>query len=494
MSQAYILAVDQSTQGTKAMLLDGQGAFILRRDLPHRQLISERGWVGHDVSEIAENIFRVCAMVIRDSGIDAGAIAAVAVTNQRESVCVWEADSGTPINESIVWQCSRAAELCDRVSTPEVQKLAKERTGLPLSPFFSGPKVSWLLENTPGAREKAEKGLLRLGTMDTWTIWQMTNGAVHKTDTSNASRTQLFDIHTLRWDEDLCALYGIPQSMLPQVESSDALFGETDLRGLLPRAVPIHADIGDSNGVLFSHFCTEPGDAMCGFGTGSSVMINTGREPVASQNGMNTSIGWRVGGESVYILEGVANNSGSVITWLKDSAGLIDDPRETAALAKQAAPLDRTYMVPSFTGYGAPYWRSEARAAFLGMSRVTGRAELVRAALESVAYQIIDLVLCAGKDSGLPLRELRVAGGPTRNDYLMQFVSDILRCDVVVAAHEELSGIGSAYIAGLSMGMYDHETLRKNARGTVFSPQMDAAQAQERLDGWHHAVESVLGY
>ncbi len=494
MKRAYILAVDQSTQGTKALLLDEKGTFLLRRDVPHCQLVNDRGWVGHDAMEIADNIFKACAMVISDSGADPSDIAAIAVTNQRESVCVWEADTGRPVCESIVWQCNRAGELCARLDSPALRRLVKDRSGLQFSPFFSAPKVGWVLENIPEAREKAQNGMLRLGTMDTWTIWQMTNGAAHKTDASNASRTQLFNIHTQCWDEELCRIYGIPQSMLPQVCDSDAMYGETDLRGLLPHAVPIHAALGDSHGVMFSHFCTENGDVMCGYGTGSCVLMNTGSKVVTSHSGMNATVAWRIGGQTVYALEGVANYSGAVVTWLKDNAQLIGDPAETAALARQAAPMDRTYMVPAFTGIGAPHWKADATAAFLGMSRLTGRAELVKAALESVAYQIADLVLCAGQDNGSDIRELRVAGGPTKNDYMMQFESDILNCDVVVAEHEELSGIGSAYIAGLAMGMYDYDTLRRSRKSTVFSPAMEEQRRQECLTGWKNAVETTLRY
>lgn len=494
MGKSYILAVDQSTQGTKALLLDEQGRFLLRRDVPHRQLINDRGWVGHDALEIAGNLPRVCRMVIEDSGAAPGDIVGVAVTNQRESVCVWDADTGQPVSHSVVWQCNRAASLCDRLDSPGLRQAIQEKTGLQFSPFFSAPKVGWILENIPGAAEKARQGRLRLGTMDTWTMWQMTHGAVHKTDASNASRTQLFNIHTQRWDDELCRVFGIPPSMLPQVCDSNALYGETDLWGLLPHRVPIHAAVGDSHGVMFSHFCTEPGDAMCGFGTGSCVLLNTGNAPVTSHSGMNTTVAWRTGGDTVYALEGVANYSGAVVTWLKDNAGLIDDPAATSALAYSANTGDRTYMVPAFTGIGAPHWRSDATAAFLGMTRLTGRAELVRAALESVAYQIADLIFCAQQDSGTPLRELRVAGGPTRNEYLMQFESDILGCPVVVARHEELSGIGSAYMAGLAMGLYDHDALRRINASTIFTPQMSQPRRQACLSGWKHAVETVLHY
>lgn len=494
MRKRYILAIDQSTQGTKAMLLDEQGTFLLRRDIPHRQLINDRGWVGHDLEEIAANIFRVCARVIADSGIQAGEVAAVAVTNQRESVGVWDRATGKPVCESIVWQCNRAMELCARLTTPELEGMVREKTGLYLSPFFSAPKVAWILEHVPGVKERAVRGELCMGTMDTWTMWTLTGGAVHRTDTSNASRTQLFNINTMEWDEELCALYGIPMSCLPEVCDSDALYGYTDVGGLLPSPVPIHAAVGDSHGVMFSHGCTEVGDAMCGYGTGSAVLVNVGRKPILSQKGLNTTVAWSSNGKTLYAMEGVVNYSGAVVTWLKDDAHLVASAGQTAELAARANPADRTYMVPAFTGIGAPHWRPDATAAYVGMSRLTGQAELVRAALESVAYQIADLVLPAMEEAGVMARELRVAGGPANNPYLMQFQSDILNRPVVIPEHEELSGIGSAYLAGLAMGIYDYDALMGRRKATVYQPGMSHEERRERLDGWKHALEVVLKY
>lgn len=494
MEKRYILAIDQSTQGTKAMLLDEQGNFLLRRDIPHRQLINDRGWVGHDMKEIAANVFSVCAQVIKDSGIEPGTVAAVAVTNQRESVGMWDRITGEPVCESIVWQCNRATELCERLTTPETERMVREKTGLHLSPFFSAPKVAWILENVPGTRERAERGELCLGTMDTWTIWQLTDGTIHKTDASNASRTQLFNINTMEWDEELCALYGIPRRCLPEVCDSDAFYGETDLGGLLPHPVPIHADLGDSHGVMFSHGCTEVGDAMCGYGTGSAVLVNIGEKPILSTKGLNTTVAWRSKGKTLYAMEGVVNYSGAVVTWLKGNARLAASAGETSDLALRADPADRTYMVPAFTGIGAPHWQPEATAAYVGMTRLTGQAELVRAALDSVAYQIADLVLPAVEEICTVTKELRVAGGPANNPYLMQFQSDILNCPIVIPEHEELSGIGSAYLAGIAMGMYDYESLMKQRKTTVYQPKMPANVREERLNGWKHALEVVLKY
>jgi len=490
----YVLSIDQSTQGTKAILLDGQGRFLLRCDVPHRQLIHERGWVGHDATEIAGNIFLVAKEVIERSGVEPERIAAVAVANQRESVAVWDRASSEPVCESIVWQCNRAADLCRALSDPCTEKMVREKTGLRMSPFFSASKLAWILQNVPGTREKARRGELCIGTMDTWTIWNLTGKRIHKTDASNASRTQLFNIRTQQWDEDLCRLFDIPMSCLPEVADSDAYYGETDLGGLLPHTVPIHAAVGDSHGVMFSHGSIHYGDTMCGFGTGSCVMMNTGGTPLFSKSGINTTVAWRCGGKTAYALEGVVNYSGAVVTWLKDNAHLAENPGQTERLAQQANPADRTYMVPAFTGIGAPYWNPEATAAYLGMTRLTGQAELVRAALESVAYQIADLVFAFKEETGTTPKEFRVAGGPTHNAFLMQFQSDIVNCPVVIPEHEELSGIGAAYLAGIAMGLYDYETLMQQQKTTVFHPQMEEQLRCEKLAGWKHALQVALQY
>ena len=492
--KSYILSIDQSTQGTKAMLVDENGAFLLRRDIPHRQLVSPEGWVGHDATEIADNIFRVCEKVLHDSGIDPAAVIAVAVTNQRESVAVWDRKTGDPVCESIVWQCNRAAELCERLADSRTPALIREKTGLNYSPFFSAPKVAWILENIPGVRERAERGELCLGTMDSWTIWQLTDGRSHFTDTSNANRTMLYNIQTGTWDESLCRFFGIPESMLPDVLDSDALFGKTDLRGLLPHEVPIHAAVGDSNAIVVSHGCIRQGDALCGYGTGSAVIVNVGHKPINVTNGANMTTLYSSQGRAVFGMEGVINYSGAVVTWLTKNAGLAENAAQTSAMAFAANPQDKTYMVPAFTGIGAPHWKPNATAAYVGMTRLTGQNELVRAALESVAYQIADLVLPAGERLGVPARELRVAGGPSRNAYLMQFQSDILGCPVVVPEYEELSGIGSAYLAGMAMGLFDLETVLKQQKTTVFQPKMSEEERQERLLGWKHALDVVFQY
>lgn len=492
MEKAYILAIDQSTQGTKAVLLDEQARFLLRRDLPHRQHITAQGWVGHDALEIAANIRLVVKLLLEDSQVPPKAIAAVAVTNQRESVAVWDRETGEPVCESIVWQCNRAAELCRKIETAGQYPQIRQRTGLVPSPFFSAGKVAWILENIPGARQRALDGKLCMGTMDTWTIWQLTQGRSHRTDCSNASRTQLFNIHTLQWDETLCDIFGIPMSMLPQVCDSDGEFGETDLFGLLPRAVPIHCAIGDSHAALFAHGCLEPGSCMAGHGTGTCIMLNIGDQVPQSQNGINTTLAWRIGGQAVYALEGVVNYAGAVTTWMKDSLGLVSTAGETEALCLQAHPEDHTYLVPAFTGIGAPYWDDGAQACFVGMSRLTGRKELVRAGIESIGYQVADIVRAMEADAGLRVSEVRMAGGPANNGYLMQFQSDIMAVPTVLGKHEELVAIGAGQIAGMAMGLYDSEMLAKTRQSRYYYPAMEEQTRQQKIAGWLQAVSKAL--
>lgn len=492
MEKKYVIAIDQSTQGTKAIMLDDQARFLLRRDLPHRQHISPQGWVGHDALEIAANIRQVVKNLLVDSDVAPEAIAAVAVTNQRESVAVWNRETGIPVCESIVWQCNRASELCRRIEEKGLYPFIRSRTGLMPSPFFSAGKVAWILENTPGTRELAEAGKLCMGTMDTWTIWQLTGGAVHMTDCSNASRTQLFNIHTMTWDEELCRIFGIPMSMLPQIGDSDGVYGSTDLFGLLPEAVPIHCAIGDSHAALFAHGCLEPGSCMAGHGTGTCIMMNIGQQLLESKHGVNTALAWKIGGKAVYALEGVVNYAGAVTTWLKDSVGLVSTPAQTEPLCYEANPSDHTYLVPAFTGIGAPYWDDGAQACFVGMSRLTGRAELVRAGIESIGYQVADIVRAMEADAGFGVKEVRMAGGPANNRYLMQFQSDIMAVPTVLGKHEELVAIGAGQIAGLAMGIYDMQMIEKNRKIQYFYPAMDEATRDEKIRGWINAVGKAL--
>lgn len=491
MSEQYILSIDQSTQGTKALLFDGQGTLIKRGDKSHRQIINEKGWVSHDPEEIYQNTIAVVKQLLAESGIDRSQIIGVGISNQRETSLAWDKITGKPIAEAIVWQCARAAEICERVEKQGVSEEIRKKTGMNLSPYFPASKIAWLLENVAGAKEKAKAEQLCHGTIDSYLIYRLTNGISYKTDYSNASRTQLFNIFTLKWDEEICGLFGINPKNLPEVCDSDANFGETDFDGALPKPVPIHGVLGDSHGSLFGQGCLAPGMIKSTYGTGSSIMMNIGTKPVLSSHGVVTSLAWSMGGKVNYVLEGNLNYTGAVITWLKDDLKLIQSPKETQGLANEASSDDSLFLVPAFSGLGAPYWDSHAKAALVGMTRTTGKAEVVRAALECIAYQITDIVTAMSQDAKVNVDELRVDGGPTGNEYLMQFQSDIADAIVQVPDAEELSGIGAAYAAGLALGMWDASIFQRLKR-KKYIPEMDDKIRTEKYCGWKKAVASVL--
>ena len=489
MKNKYIISIDQSTQGTKAILLDTLGNLVMRRDIAHRQIINDFGWVGHDASEISRNIFAVTKTLVEDSQINPACVEAVAIANQRETVAVWNRETGIPICEAIVWQCNRATEIYQNIEQQGYYPTIQERTGLVPSPFFSAGKITWILKNIPGAMELADAGKLCAGTMDSWVIWNLTGGKNHKTDVSNASRTQLFNIHSMQWDEMLGRIFEIPLDILPEVCDTNSCFGETDLGGILPAPVPIRCAIGDNHGALFAHGCLEKGSCMAGHGTGTCIMMNLSDEVKQSVHGVNTTVAWRLDGKTCYALEGVVNYAGAVVTWLKDSVQIIQTAGETEALCNVANQADRTYLVPAFTGIGAPYWENDAEACIVGMSRLTGRNELVKAGIESIGYQVADILQAMIADAGFKATEIRMAGGPTNNNYLMQFQSDIMDIPVALGKHEELVAVGAGYIAGLAMGLYNVETLEKNRRLQYYYPKMDSLQRECKMEGWHAAVE-----
>lgn len=479
----YILSIDQSTSGTKALLLDEAGALAGRADLPHQQKIDENGWVSHDPMEIYKNTISVVKNLLNEQNIDKAEIAAIGISNQRETALVWDRKTGLPVADAVVWQCGRAQPICDRL-TGHAGTIRK-KTGLRLSPYFPAAKWTWILENTPGL----EGGSLCCGTIDAWLVYKLTGQ--FKTDYSNASRTQLFNIHTLSWDGDLCGLFGIEPAMLPEVCMSDSLFGKTDIEGMLPQKIPLYGVLGDSHGALFGQGCVEPGMIKATYGTGSSVMMNVGGMPVDAGDAVVTSLAWGMGGKVDYVLEGNINYTGSVIKWVADDLGLLQSSKEAGRVAAAANPEDSAYLVPAFTGLGAPYWKSNARAVICGMGRGTGRAEIVKAAEESIAYQISDVVSCMREGSGMEISALRVDGGPTRDQYLMQFQSNILNIPVAVPEREELSGIGAAYCAGIAAGVYPKD-ISARTRRAVYSPQKDAVWREKRLSGWKNAVKLLL--
>ncbi len=488
---SYILSVDQSTQGTKALLFDPAGKLICRRDVAHEQIINEKGWVSHDPVEIYRNTVEAVRLVLDASGVDPAQIAALGISNQRETSVCWEKAAGKPIANAIVWQCGRAKELCQRVIDAGWGEKVHKATGIPVSPFFPASKFAWLVENTPGAKEMAAHHQLCFGTIDTWLIYCLTGGKSYKTDYSNASRTQLFNIHTLSWDEEICSAFGLNARDLPQLTASDDCFGHTNIGGVLPKQVPICGVLGDSHAALFGQDCLKPGMAKATYGTGSSIMMNIGSTPIESRNGLVTSLAWKYQGQVQYVMEGNLNYTGAVIRWIEKDLGLAK-ASETQALAESANQDDTTYLVPAFTGLGAPYWDNDAKALICGITRLTGKAELVKAGLECIAYQITDIVKAMERDTDMKLTRLRVDGGPTRNGYLMQFQSDLLDAQVCIPSSEELSGIGAAFMAGICVGVYTEAVL--SAMGhTVFMPAMNAAVRQKKYAGWQDAVRTATG-
>ena len=493
MSTFYILGVDQSTQGTKAVLFDEAGKLIGRCDLPHKQIISEKNWVSHDPEEIYRNVVSVCKQVVEKTGIDKNRIVCMGIDNQRETTVGWDRKSGLPVGNAIVWQCSRAKDLCDRIGVDSTAGNAiSEKTGLKLSPYYPAAKMAWMIENLPSLSDQIQKHTLALGTVDSWVIYKLTHGASFKTDFSNASRTQLFNIKKLEWDSDLCSIFNIPSDALPEVCDSDSVFGYTDLEGYLEKPIPIRGVLGDSHGALFGHNCLSEGSIKTTYGTGSSVMLNTGHEPFFSKHGLSTSLAWKVKGKVSYVLEGNINYTGAVISWLKDNLGLIRSASEASELAIAADKHDKTYIIPAFSGLGAPWWRDDTHALISGMSRTTGKNEIVKAASECAAYQINDVVEAMRKDTGLNIPQMCVDGGPTRDRYLMQFQSDITDINIRIPDAEELSVIGASYLAGISAGLYDASGVYSAISYSGYQPKMDSEVRSEKLAGWNRAIKMLL--
>lgn len=491
MESAYVIGLDQSTQGTKAVLLDEKGSILEKAFMEHKQIISPGGWVSHDGEEIYTNCLRVIEDLLRKAQVPAEKIRALGISNQRETTIAWDRETGESAAPAIVWQCARAKEITDGFRDPVFLEKVRYATGIPLSPYFPAAKAAWLLRHSLQVRELAEKGRLCLGTMDSFLVFKMTGGKIFRTDFSNASRTQLFNLHTLTWDKELCRAFGIPGEALPEVEYSDGDFGATDLEGLLPFPVPIRGVMGDSHAALFGQGCTEPGMAKVTYGTGSSIMMNIGDRFKESMNGLATSLAWGRGGRVSYVLEGNINYAGAVITWMQKDLGLFENARETSSMAREANSADRTCLVPAFSGLGAPYWRDGACAILSGMSRTTGRKEIVKAGLCSIAFQVTDIVKAMSGDALLPLSELRADGGPTANDFLMQFQSDIACVKLKVREAPELSAMGAAFMAGIEQGVYKEEILREDRHIKTYFPAMTDREREEKYRNWKQAVEKA---
>lgn len=490
MSEKYIIGIDQSTQGTKALLFNDRGIMLRREDLSHKQIINDLGWVSHNPEEIYQNTIYVVKKLVTDAGIDKNKVAGIGISNQRETSVIWDKVTGCAMNNAIVWQCARATEICEEIESQMLTERIKKHTGLPLSPYFPAAKFSWLLKHVEGAEEKAQKHELCYGTIDTWMIYQLSKEKSYKTDFSNAARTQLFNIFTLTWDEGICEIFGINKEDLPEVCGSDSCFGTTDFEGFFEHQVPIHAVMGDSNGALFGHGCHKKGEIKATYGTGSSIMMNIGEEPVLSEHGLATSLAWGVEGKVIYVLEGNINYTGAVISWLKDDVELISSPKEVELLCKKAEQNDELYFVPAFTGLGAPYWNSHVKGELSGITRTTKKAEIVRACTECIAYQISDVIDAMTLDANIKMEKLKVDGGPTKNEYLMQFQSDMLRNNVLVPNMEELSGIGAAYLAGIALGIYD-KTIFDQIKCDKYEPLMEEERWKHKKYGWKKIIQSA---
>ncbi len=491
MEKQYVIGIDQSTQGTKALLFDNQGKLLRREDKSHRQLVNEKGWISHDPEEIYENTVEVVRRLVENAGISKDQVAGLGISNQRETSMIWDKTSGKPLADAIVWQCARAEGVCRAVEETGLAEEIRRKTGLRLSPYFPASKLAWLLSHVEGAGELAAEHQVCMGNMDTWLVYRLTGCRSYKTDFSNASRTHLFNIFDLQWDPEICQAFGICRDDLAEVCDSDSLFGETDLEGFFEKPIPIHSVLGDSHGALFGQGCLTEGMLKTTYGTGSSIMMNIGETPILSTHGLVTSLAWSMNGKVNYVLEGNINYTGAVISWLKDDMELIASTGEVEGLCRRAETDDSLYFVPAFTGLGAPYWDSEAKGALSGITRTTRKPEMVRACVECIAYQIADVIRAMGQDAGMKVKEVRVDGGPTRNAYLKEFQSGILDASVLVPDAEELSGIGVAYAAGMAMGIYDSSVFAGTER-KAYEPKMDPDRRQRKLDGWKTAVEGVL--
>lgn len=487
-----VLAIDQSTQGTKAIVLDGAGAVLAKASRPHRQIVNELGWVEHDPREILANVVAVCREALGAAGAADGELAAIGISNQRETVAAWDLRSGEPLCNAIVWQCSRAKGIAEELA-PAAERV-RAVTGLTLSPFFSAAKMAWMLRNIDEVRAAGKAGTLALGTIDSWIVYSLCEGHPFVTEPSNACRTQLLDLSGVRWSEEMCELFGVPMEALAEVRPSDSVFGMTTLGGVLAHPVPVRAVLGDSQAALMGQGCVRPGDVKATYGTGSSVMMQAGGKLPESYEGLVGSIGWQAGGETCYVLEANLNYTGAVISWLKDQVGLIDDPGECEGCARAANPDDRCVFVPAFTGLGAPWWDSDATGMWTGITRTTGRNELVKAGLDSIAFQIADVVHLLREATGLAVGELRVDGGPTANGYLMQLQADLIHARVNVSGLRELSAAGAGYLAGRGAGVFEPGVVSGFAERRTYERQMGDSERLALKARWRAAMRQVLAH
>ncbi len=488
----YTLAIDQSTSATKAILFDANAVLLARAAVEHKQFYPKPGWVEHDPLEILDNTYKAVELILNENKISPSDITSIAITNQRETIVVWDIRTGKPVYNAVVWQCNRGSEICDKLIAQGYEAKVQEKTGLIINPYFSASGIKWILDNVKGAADDALKGYLLFGTIDSWLLWNLTLNKVHLTDHTNASRTLLFNIHVLEWDKELFDLFDIPLCMAPSVLPCDTIFGKTTMNGLLPE-VPIAGVLGDSHGALVGQMCFSPGMGKATYGTGSSIMINIGEKGILPPHGLVTSIAYAAEGKIFYAYEGNIHCTGATIKWLQEELQIIKSPSETETLAYTVESTDGVYFVPAFTGLGAPWWDKEAKALICGMNRGTAKAHIVRAALESIAYQIKDLISLIHK-SGVMLRELRVDGGPVKNKFLIQFQADILQASINRSPIEEASALGAILMGGIALKQWntlaDTDNLRKN--DDLVHPLMPSEKADLLYEGWKNAVHRAM--
>ncbi len=495
----YIMALDQGTTSSRAIVFDKQGRIVAKAQNEFDQIYPKTGWVEHDPMEILYSQLRAVASVINTGNFDVKKIGGIGITNQRETTIIWDKETGKPIYNAIVWQCRRTAELCEQLKAEGLGDYIREHTGLLIDAYFSGTKIKWILDNVPGARKSAEEGKLLFGTVETWLIWNLTGGKVHVTDYSNASRTMLFDVDKLEWDEYLCEKLGVPMCMLPTPVESSKVYGEVapNILGLEELAgIPICGAIGDQPAALFGQACFNPGQAKNTYGTGCFLLMNTGEKRVDSKHNLLTGVAWSLNGKTTYSIEGSAFNAGSVIKWLRDELHLIDNASRCDELAESVDGANGMYLVPAFTGLGAPYWDMYARGTIVGLTRGVNRAHFARAVLESIAFQMTDLLEAMTKDSQITLSELRVDGGASVSNIMMQIQANLIRTMVNRPKTVETTALGAAYLAGLAVGMWDslEEIERNREVEKVFIPKMSQADRDKLYKGWKRAVERSMAW
>jgi glycerol kinase len=490
----FILALDQGTTSSRAIVFDHNGLPVASAQKEFTQIYPKPGWVEHDPSEIWSTQSEVSIAAVKKAKLDDSDIAAIGITNQRETTLVWNRKTGKPVYNAIVWQDRRTADFCDKLKNDGKATMILQKTGLIIDAYFSATKVKWVLDNVKGARQLAEDGQLAFGTVDSWLVWNLTKGGIHATDVSNASRTMLFNIHSLKWDAELLNLFDIPASMLPEVRSSSEIYGDSS--GLFPKSIPVAGIAGDQQAALFGQMCIEPGMVKNTYGTGCFMMMNIGKKPIESKSKLLTTIAWQIGNDTQYALEGSIFIAGAVVQWLRDGLGIIKNSGDVEKLASMVKDSDGVYFVPAFAGLGAPYWNQHARGTLVGMTRGSTSAHIARAALDSIAYQTMEVLIAMQKDSGIEIRELRVDGGATVNNNLMQFQSDLLQTKVVRPRITETTALGAAYLAGLAVKFWsDINEVRKQWQiDRTFSPQIKAKETESLIKGWHRAVNASIAW